>query len=252
MANETDIQLIKKYELEKYLQVPNTLVGDRRSETDGRLEQLIVSASMGIERKGKEFLQEKRAKLNYPLIDPSFLSISQSEERQFTRGNGEKPLDLKMELPIFAVYPLTESSLRIDVEVGHSYADCGLIGPDVKMTPGLPDVLGSQLQRAVTFNRYARSCCDSAYSNKYYGSFETSFVGLIPPEVKQEIENARGLFDLEQIYIVVEAVWNPVKVVPTRDPLVLGLKNEKCFLISQFYTTPLEECVLGIRKGKKC
>lgn len=84
------------------------------------------------------------------------------------------------------------------------------------------------------------------------------FAGAIPAEVRTSIREARPKF--EQIYIVTESPeWemeafeertsegvytrlNP-KPIPQRDPLVIGEKNGKFWLIAVFDTTPTEEYV---------
>ncbi|PIN90664.1 hypothetical protein COU57_02875, partial [Candidatus Pacearchaeota archaeon CG10_big_fil_rev_8_21_14_0_10_32_14] len=46
-----------------------------------------------------------------------------------------------------------------------------------------------------------------------------------------------------EIYVITEAENWSARVVPIQDPLIIGTKGEKCYLVDVFNTTPVEEYV---------
>ena len=73
-------------------------------------------------------------------------------------------------------------------------------------------------------------------------SFTSKFRGIIPNQTKSRIDNAKSLFD-SQVYIVAEADNWEGKQVDTIDPLVIGVRNSKCFLLDEFDCTKSENYV---------
>jgi hypothetical protein len=75
-------------------------------------------------------------------------------------------------------------------------------------------------------------------------SITAQFSGLIPPEIKDQIEDARPLF--KDIFIIAEPKrWklNEPARIPA-DPLVVGWDGEGLYLIAEFDTTPVEETLM--------
>ena len=74
--------------------------------------------------------------------------------------------------------------------------------------------------------------------------FSTQFIGLIPTEVKENVKQAQNYFDKKNIYLITETKpeeWNVEHI--TKDPLVVGMKNKRAYLIDHFDTTELEDLV---------
>jgi len=70
------------------------------------------------------------------------------------------------------------------------------------------------------------------------------FYGIIPQETKEKIKEAESIFDAE-LYLIAETrpeTWNVKNV--TADPLLIGIFEDKSYLIDHFNTTPLENYVM--------
>lgn len=79
---------------------------------------------------------------------------------------------------------------------------------------------------------------------------ESRFNGVIPDKTKNKIRQARQYFKKRELYIIAETEvgdWNvnlrgEVTRI-TKDPLIVGVKYDACFLIDWFNTTTLEEYI---------
>ena len=84
------------------------------------------------------------------------------------------------------------------------------------------------------------------YENKYVRLI-SYFNALIPQETKTKIKKARWDFSTYNLFFISETKpeeWNIEEGIKTMDPLVIGVKDDKCYLIDKFDTTPLEEYVI--------
>lgn len=79
-------------------------------------------------------------------------------------------------------------------------------------------------------------------------TLSSTFNGLFPRETRERIIKAKPLFG-NDLFIVAETKpeeWTIGRYVPPRlveEPLVIGVIDDKCFLVDQFDTTPLEDYV---------
>ena len=76
----------------------------------------------------------------------------------------------------------------------------------------------------------------------------SQFNGIIPEQTKQKVKESEEYFKKEDIYLVSETKpeeWNVQENI-NYDPLVIGITNEKAYLIDHFDCTPLENLVKDI------
>jgi hypothetical protein len=74
-------------------------------------------------------------------------------------------------------------------------------------------------------------------------TIRATFAGLIPADVKREIQYAKGLGVFEEIFILAEVTDWKVEVSRQGDPLVVGFDGRNFWLIATFDTTTLERYV---------
>ncbi|MFH1456186.1 MAG: hypothetical protein ABIF40_04525 [archaeon] len=257
-------QLIEKYNLQEYIEEPE----DRLSEVSYLLlDRAIEGEPYGIEAKARNLLLDQRAELTYPTIRPDFLKKSKIEKirRVWCKGNNllETFIEINIKLPVLAVYNLKTSNLRLCLEYGGSVFDKvetskikSLNINSRRFDPTLPEILSTQLNATISLS-YTIQAKKKRSDNlngildflaEHHGAYETTFTSLIPQLVKEDIKKAERIFE-DQIYIIAEAEWystNPsLRLREVEDPLVLGVRRNKVFLISPFDTTPLEKAILS-------
>lgn len=71
---------------------------------------------------------------------------------------------------------------------------------------------------------------------------EYSFTGFIPTTVKEKINDAKKVFGRKNIFLVADAE-NCVRKIVKADPLIVGLKDSRFYLIDTFDLTLIEEAV---------
>ena len=86
----------------------------------------------------------------------------------------------------------------------------------------------------------------------YNSSYTHSFNGVLPNEIRNIVKNERGAFD--SIFLVEEAYdWKiqhsdeeiVTKVPRNVDPILVGFKNERAFVLAKFDVSPLEQHLLS-------
>ncbi len=76
-------------------------------------------------------------------------------------------------------------------------------------------------------------------------TWESKFVGIIPDDTKAKIKAARADFADKTIYLLAEADWSEKYIeAPKVDPLVVGIKDGRMYLIDHFDLTTLEKYVM--------
>lgn len=189
----------------------------------------IKSSSLGIEGIALDDVKSDRVEIIYPLLYNSFLT--QVNQKTFFGSDWSGKLNIEMSVPAFAVYSLDSPYCEFwfgDIR-GTSK---GFITPK-----GLPQIFLNSLLKMV------------GPLGKRHTIRKTHFIsifkGLIPSKVKKDIKEAAQYFG-NQIFIIGEAKWTVEAVKnpkPEGDPLVIGVLNNSCYLISEFDTTPIEELV---------
>lgn len=199
-------------------------------------------------RRCKEMDLESR----YARLDTSFLSMRNTLDYE-----GEK-----MIVPRFTVHPYKDSgNVRafVDFKIDYFDSDRG-VSVSFNSPNGLPEIFEKGLLKTVEgfseaeFFEARRSyqlSLDKKLRKKYgnmlvpghVSRLTAGFLGLMPVEVKKQIDEAKPFFDTE-LYLIKETnpdEWNASVV--SIDPLVVGLFNEQAYLITRFDTTPIEEYV---------
>ncbi len=78
---------------------------------------------------------------------------------------------------------------------------------------------------------------------------KTQFIGLIPSQIKENVNESKEYFDGNEIYLIMETrpeQWNVEFI--ANDPLIIGTKNDEAYLINHFNTTNLENLLKDLFK----
>ncbi len=234
-----------------------------------KINEIISQSLLGsfkVEEIPLKQLKIQKAVYTWPQISPEFLRLS-----------SQKPIDIDssidiISVPRFGVYSIDNPNMVINfgdfVEYyGLSSINGAFFG--IEEPEGLPSVLeyelvkGNELfadSQGAKFDIYqvrGNRCCvrgirsiSKELKEKYKSigvlTIRSSFHGLIPPDTRKKIKEAQPV--LENIYLVAETKpeeWSVEKHVPrfVRDPLVIGVLENKCFLVDKFDTTSLEDYI---------
>ncbi len=237
MNTKTMVKNIKKIGLEDYVTLP---------ETEVSFEEItVVSKALGIERFAC-------ANLLFPQIDPAFLSIKHADTYDCKHRDALEGIkNFEICVPRFAVYTIDNPICALKITVSYEVRDKDPLGRGrivaVYFESGLPDILNNNLFRSfqIKSEKYSFGTRQSESTLE----FTSLFNGIIPEQGKQSIELAQKLFR-DQVYLVTEATkWN-VKTIPSKDPptpikdpLVIGIVGDECFLVDQFDCTTIEDYV---------
>lgn len=191
------------------------------------------------------------------------------------RPNKYTDSDIIVKIPAFAVYPYYgENKMSFEIECKMNLHD-----PQIKLYfgPKIPKIIESNLIKSFEFGgfpyeeiigkriiektkdspgRFGYAFWDykkeipSDIVNRYLWLVKrvSEFNGIIPNNVKDAAEKAKVHFD-KDLYIVKEikpAQWEEPKKLTREisyDPLLLGIRNDKAYLIRHFNTTSLEDFV---------
>ncbi len=218
-----------------------------------RLKELKIDG-FGSEKLFHKQLSEEVACLSYPQISPKFLSLF-----SYIPIKEDSYLEI-VHIPRFGVYSLDNSVMTI--YLGYSE---GTYFFEVE-EPKLPETLTREIVKSSEIfcdtnepisiaGRYTqgwfsglREDIEKRYKNIGALKISSTFHGILPTETKEKIREAKEIFG-NQIYFVVETKtddWSISKYAKPRiveDPLVLGILEEKCFMIDKFNTTKLENWV---------
>lgn len=238
--------LIQKYKLQKYIKDIDASLPTVLSEKRGLLTDIFEEETIGIEKNAREEAIATVLQTIYPTIKPSFLSMEHPDHYNL------KEHGFKAVLPRFAVYSL--DSPRCIVALAIEAVNYGYLGSDgsdvtclgqIIKEPQLPNELSNPITDAISITGMNPKC---GIPHPFHGeiTFSSQFKGNIPQEVKEEIKLARRAFGKE-LYIIAEAnrwergedkILSPKR---TGDPLVVGVIDQQCFLVSEFNCTPLED-----------
>lgn len=241
-------------------------------------ETLGIEKNMGdIEKKAREEAIAEVLQTVYPTIDMSFLSMrhpdtdshaldSYSENDYFKR----EP-KIKVILPRFAVYSLDSPECVVAMIIeSQRYCDWSrrrwtgkirCIEQSVER-PKLPKELSDPLVTAISINendsplirsdtgkrddKYALSSNYLSSLDRHRYTYSSQFAGGIPRDVKNELKVAKKTFG-KHLYVIAEVdSWKDKEIrdLPsTGDPLIVGVKAQRCFLISEFNCTTIEDYV---------
>lgn len=200
----------------------------------------------------KEILRRK-AELEYPVIDTSFLSMQSHTTVKSVRVG----------VPRFSLYQLYGEG-RFVAGVNEYGKRVLKFGPDrentskwIHMFSGnsgsidetfgeifVPEIFSQHLQKAIDFPQEAM---DLNGRGHYSLALESRFNGIIPLETRQRIATSRETFPKEDLYLIAETSpeqWTKTSFRSDKlDPLVIGVASGKAFLIDVFDATTAERYV---------
>jgi hypothetical protein len=248
--------------MKEYLLEPiKKLTLEERRLARKRLEDL-TKTGLGIEKLPQENIAQALLGANYSRISSEFLR--QYQLVPFTLWNvfGVKETR-SLRLPKFGVYSLNDP-MMIFSTTRDEFGCCNfrVLSPD-----NLPRVLSKELLLATEYGKDSNQDEWQHFngrSSRYSGFFSkrkfrlpknieqmdyvfsSSFYGILPEETKQEISEAREIIG-KNIFLITETTpsdWemrrNPKPRV-VKDPLLVGVVGDKCYLIDHFDTTPVED-----------
>ena len=170
----------------------------------------------------------------YPQLDPSFLSMSNEIKRD----------NHTLSVPKFSVYPIYGRHGKTSFTVGFHvpiYSGGEYHWHDFHIDD-LLKIFTEHLYRAAQ-----KSSSDYVQQLKKVNKMAeitSHFQGIVPVETKQKIKEAKKIFGKRELFFIAETrpeSWDVQEI--TKDPLVVGVLEDKCYLVDKFDTTPLEEYV---------
>jgi hypothetical protein len=239
------------------------------------IDDVLGWETLGIEKELSDELLKQKVKLKkkqwervdecdemYKKIDLDFLSISHPE--QIIYLDIQKLFRLKREAftcPRFAVYRLTHPECVLHFETDYRSGE-RLGHPIFQDRKFKSKVNNNEKYSRIIYNKLVSGIKPLKEESKIIErikkrflqteSITSTFKGIIPGEVKNQISNARKFFK-HDIYVVAEAEkWHikyaeklrpKPKILPLEDPLVIGINSGGSYLISEFDCTPIEEYV---------
>ncbi len=176
----------------------------------------------------------------FPRIDPGFLSMKHKEKLKgslYDYDLYKRDIHFNVDLPRFGVYtldsPVCQLELTLGVIIGGRYDKRSKI-IDIGNPMKLPNVLFWELTKPIgSINKNREGVWDEEYT------LFSLFNGLIPKSVKKKVETCEKIFG-DKIYVVAEAENWQAKAVPIKDPLVIGVIHDRCYLLDQFDCTHIE------------
>lgn len=251
--------------LESYLSQPlpmqNNTYSTRRASLIKQLGGSEGNNAFPMEKAPLARLCAEQASSLYSLFDLSFLKLHAKKVHE----------GMEMQIPQFCVYPLfigNTLSIYIRQTTRHT--------AEVFMLNGVrevPEIFSDHIVNSLDFSLYTNPRKENSrqlspitgalvhYPTYIFEELPRSLIkkykksqdphsrlmlqgaihGLIPQEKKAVIENARQVFRSDELYIIAETkpkAWEMEQIVD--DPLVTGIKGDKCYYIDAFQATPLE------------
>jgi hypothetical protein len=237
--------------------------------------------SFGCERLQLEQLCQRKAELEFPGLDLSFLGMKSYTDVK------SKVTDETYRIPVprFGVYPINDVNLTFHVDLrfhkdGSNNVRFQFNMKEIEVTThqfttnrpreiyrahreiDVPSIFAMPLVGSIgkyvkTYRDESRSYMEKI-SHDCIGNSEiipdeharathlqSTFNGIIPERTRERIRVAAETFKKEDMYLIAEVKpedWNVGDRI-TEDPLVVGVAGEKAHLIDHFETTPMEDYV---------
>ena len=214
----------------------------------------LVEDSLGVEGPAvagvKEIIAGDVEGIDYPRIDLEFLRMRKKGWPRFAVYNLQDPISF-LQTQLYREWNKKEkfyfSGNYQKAQDSYSRSPHGTqkIGTGI-FDEYFEDIFEEFKKRCIKSHRWTRKFANSVLDIRF--RIQTKFNALIPPRVRKEIKEARKTFT-ESIYMIGEAEeWtlsNEVKITPVRrvDPLVIGVKGRKAFLVTSFDLAPVEDMV---------
>jgi hypothetical protein len=222
-----------------------------------------------------DLLDRKMMSLGYASLDPDFLLMNNQSKVSINTGDFRSQ-ENTISVPKFGVFPFYDQNSTCEIVLAYSSYNGGLSNVQIRVNDpsqksydynwhmsqndSVPDIKGGLLQRklieslgfnkdsyikALDFFKSVFSIADSRGFSDSKLTLTTSFKGIIPDQILEEVKKSRKHFDKKELYLVSEVdpkAWTITAGI-TSDPLVVGVKGERCYLVYHFNTTPLEDFV---------
>lgn len=229
--------------LGNYVYQQEELTGSKKQEIDDLIKQLEGNA-LNVEQFPLKLLKLQRAQ--YPILDPEFL----------TMHNTIKYKGQEIQVPKFSVYGKSQEgfndfSIRRGVR-SHNIFERYRIQMSITHNR-LPQLFDLPISKSMGFNFdsrlnaffYATTTKEIWKNYRKMGDIEltSQFCGILPQEAKEKIREAETIFERD-LYLIAETkpeAWTVKKLV--KDPLLVGVLENKCYLIDYLKTTSIEDYV---------
>jgi hypothetical protein len=240
--------------LEQYLKEPASELPEKIK----KLDELICTLggpygtnALNVEKAPLNLLLDQKAKYTYPALNPACLEISNN-----LRYNGKT-----IKLPKFSVYPIDDPNFTIEIRIAGGFCTDSH-GYLISITDKLPRIFAHSLFKSTDFAKYPREFerrddswqlyVDRPTSQiiDRYGTNNVRFTStlnvILPEKTKAKLQESTKLFKKENLFFIAETKpeeWNAQFFTYPIDPLLVGVINDKCYLIDSFNATPLENYV---------
>lgn len=222
----------------------------------------------------------------YPEIDLSFLTKSYDKKigEASIDFRSSKKKDVFIKIPAFSVYPFFGEnnkfsigySIRITSSSNEDYRNLNIsisLPPySIQDQPNQKILIKNIVKSMIapfkfSYKDYSGNCVSNEIAKEdlpkeleeitrnWYKPLSleltSQFNGLIPQKVKEKVKKSQDYFTKEDIYLIAETKpeeWGVKEV--KHDPLVIGMNNEKAYIIDHFNCTPLENLVKDIYAGR--
>lgn len=214
-------------------------INPKKSNLFRRRLKTLREDSFGCERVFQPELIEKIALSTYPQISPEFLKFS------FHLPIKEDSYIKLIKVPRFGIYSLHDPKMLISINPNYNIYEVGL---SIEKPKNLQSSITKQIYLALGLKEEKFGKLYRELRNCGLINIGSSFNGIVPSKTRKNIKDAEEIFD-KSIYFIVETKpenWHVNSHIPEsfiRDPLILGVFNEKCFLIDKFDTMRLEDYV---------
>lgn len=212
-------------------------------------ERLGGHFALNCEKEGLAIVRRELAQKAYPEVNPEFLRLH--NEAKYKNNGAEETI----KVPRFAVWTVKDPLFRLTISCLPDLAIFWTTKKEVVVTVGgeIPQVLARQLALSTEvlcdldgselinsrFGGYSRKCSslspDIAAKYKQIGvTLQTVYQGLLSSDARTAAKEAQRLF-LKKMYFAREVEpqqWNTQPSAQDKDPIMLGLIYDKCFLIN--------------------
>lgn len=243
-------------DLSNYVSEPVKLSKTRREEINGVIKQ-IEESFLNVEELPLNLLRIEREQ--YPYLDTSFLSMSNilnhtGQDIHVPRFSVYKRSGQRRGFGDFSIkYVLVRCNIAgIDINIGEDTAERRHIFKDylVRSTEFYKEL--EKFRNDYTYYDYTIKFSSDNLTRKYHKNkkmrrleFESEFNGIIPTETKRKLKTAEEIFE-DDLYLIAETKpeeWNTKRRRLVRDPLLVGVYDNKCYLIDHFNCTPMENYI---------
>jgi hypothetical protein len=233
---------------------------------DATIEK-VRERGLPVERGALERFESERIPMRYPELNTSFLEMSNKVEVE----NGE------IRVPRFGVFPYNGSDFGVGFEIrvsedgNHTIYSAIYFSEDSDNKDIVPEVFRNDIRDSFRLgegteyntkerfksiwlkheNVNPKRAINYILPEKKAFQFTVGFNSHLPDETYNHVCAAAKLFERENVYFIAEVKpeeWGH-HIVP--DPLVVGVHNDKAYLIDKFDPTPLEELISQEFVGKR-